>query len=74
MYIFKKINVITGTQDDTSASTSRKGVTQDNPPILTSRTGDSRKSSNLTPYKIHRKNLVTSYPLQKDPINQREIS
>ena len=28
----------------------------------------------MTPYKIHRKNSITSSPLQKYPINQRENS
>ena len=40
--------------------------------MLTPRTGDSNKSSNVTPYKGHRKKSVTSYPLQKDPIHGRE--
>ena len=54
--------------------TSRSGGTQDGPSTLTSRTGDSNKSSNVTLDKGHRKNLVTSYPLQKDTIHQIEIS
>ena len=74
LYDIFKIKVITGTQYYPSALTSRTGGTQDDPSALTSRTGDSKKSSNATPDKVHRKNLVTSYPLQKYPIHKREIT
>ena len=67
--IFKKINVITGTQDDPSALTSKTGVTQDDPSTLSSITDDPKKSSNMTPDKGHRKNLVASPPLRKCPIH-----
>ena len=50
----KQIDVITGTKYDNS--------------LLTSRTGDPKKSSNVTPDKGHMKNLVTSSPLWKYPI------
>ena len=66
-----KINVISRTQDDTSALNSRTGGTQDYPSMLTSRTCDSNKSSNVTPDKGHGKDLVTNSPLWKDPIHQR---
>ena len=56
--ILNQINVVTGTHND--------------PSRLTSRTSDSKKSSNATTYKGHRKSLVTSHPLQKDTIHQRE--
>ena len=36
-------NIITGTQDYSPALTSIKGVTQDDPSTLTSKTGDSKK-------------------------------
>ena len=67
----QKIYVITGTQDDPLVLTSRIDETQDDPSVLTIRTGDSKKSSNLTQEKGHRKKLVTSYPLQNDPIHKR---
>ena len=54
----KHINAITGNQDDHSA--------------LTTRTGDSNISSNVTQDKLHRRNLVTSYPSRKHPIHIRE--
>ena len=41
---------------------------------MTSITGDSNKSSNVTPDKGHRNNLVTSYLLRKDTIDWRETS
>ena len=41
---------------------------------MTSRTGHSEKSSNVTPDKGHRKNLVASSPFRKDPINPIETS
>ena len=47
-------------------------MTQYDPSSLTSITGDSKKSSNVTPYEWHKKKLVTSYPLQKDIFNHRE--
>ena len=59
-FILKQINVITGTQDDHLA--------------LTSRTGDTKKSSNVTPDKGHRKNLVASSPFQKYTTNRRKIT
>ena len=37
-----------------------------------SRTGDSKKSSNVTPDKGHMNKSVTSYPLQKYPIHKIE--
>ena len=64
-----KIDVITGTQDDPTALTSRTGGTQDYNSMLNSRTVYFNKSSNVTPYKGLRKNLVTSSPLQKYPIH-----
>ena len=54
--------------------TLRKSGTQYHPSTLTSRTGDSTKPSNMTPAKRHRKNLVTSAPLQRYPIHRRETS
>ena len=69
--ISKQIKVITVTQDDFLELTSRIGGTQDHPSTLTSRTGDTKKSSNLTPDKGNRKNLVTSFPLQNYPIHLR---
>ena len=68
--IFKKINAITGTQYDTSASTAITGGTQYEYSTLISRIVDSKKSSNVTQYKGHRKNLVASSPFQKYPIHQ----
>ena len=53
--------------------TSRTDGTQYHPSTLTSRTGDSKKISNVTPYKGHNMNLVTSSPLLKYPIHKREI-
>ena len=41
--IFKKINIITGTQDDPSELTSITGGTQDDPSAFTSRTGYTKK-------------------------------
>ena len=72
--ILKQINAITGTQDYPSSLNSITCGTQDDPSTLTSRTGDANKSSNVTPHKVHGKNLVTSYTLQRYPIHQREIS
>ena len=66
-----KNNILTGTQDDTSALISRTSGTQDDTLKLTWRTGDSKKSPNAPSYKRHKKNLVTNYPLQKYPIHQR---
>ena len=42
--------------------------------MLTSRTGDSKELSNVTPDKGHKKNLVTSDPLRIYIIHQRETS
>ena len=58
--ILKNINAINGTQYYPSALTSRTDRTQDDPTTLTSRTGDSKKSSNVTLYKGHTKKLVGS--------------
>ena len=58
--ILNQINVFTVTQDDPSALTSITGKTQDEPSTLTSRTGYLKKSSNVTPDKVHRKDLVSS--------------
>ena len=69
-----KKNLISGTQDDTSALTSITVGTQYDPSTFTSRTGDSRKPSNVKPDKVHRNNLVASSPLQKYPIHQRVTS
>ena len=52
--------------------TSRTGGTLEDPSMMTSGTGDTKKSSNVTPYKGHGKNLVTSYLFWKNPIHQRE--
>ena len=68
--LLKQINVITGNQDDPSALNSRIYGTEDGPTTLTSITGDSKKSSNVTPNKVHRKNLVTIYKLQKNTIHK----
>ena len=67
--ILKQNNVITGNQYDTSALTSITGGNQDDPANLTSTTVDSYKSSNVTPDKGHRKNLVESSPSIKYPIH-----
>ena len=63
--ILKNNNFITGTQDYPSVLTSRTGETQYHYSTLTSRKGNSKKPSNVTPYKGHRKNLVTSSTLKK---------
>ena len=70
--ILKQVNVITETQDDPSELTSRTGGIQDDSPTFTSRTRDSKKSSNVTPDRVHRNNLVTSSPLQKYSIHYKE--
>ena len=66
------LNVITETQDDASELTSIKGGTQDDPSLFNSRTVNSTKSSNVTPDKGHRQNLVKRYPLKEYPIHQIE--
>ena len=70
--ILKHINDITGTQYYHSALTSRTCRTQGDTSTFSWRKGDSKKSSNVKPDKGHRKNLITSSPLQEDPIHQRE--
>ena len=65
------MNVITGTQYYLSALTPIKVGNQDNPSTLTSGTSDSKKLSNVTPDKGHRKNSVISSPLKKYPTHQR---
>ena len=41
---------------------------------MTTRTGDLKRSSNVTPDKGHKKNLVSSLPLKKDQIHIIETS
>ena len=72
--ILKQINFITGTQDYPSELTSRTGGTQDVPSTLTSKTVDTNKSSNVTPDKVNRNNLVTYSTLQKYLIHEKRIT
>ena len=46
--------------------------TQDEPYNLTSGTGESKKSSNVKPDKVHMESLVEISIFWKDPIHQRE--